>query len=84
VGKCEGKKPLGRRRHRLVDNTGAAEITPTIFKYCPLNVGVISAAPCIKMDLQEVGSGCTDWIELAHDTDRWWALVNAVINLLVP
>ena len=39
VGKPEGKKPLGRPRHRWEDN--------------------------IKMDLQEVGGSCGDWMELA-------------------
>jgi hypothetical protein len=58
VGKPEGKRPLGRPRHRWEDN--------------------------IKMDLQAVGCGGMDWIELAQDMDRWQALVNVVMNLQVP
>ena len=58
VGKPEGKRPLGRPRHRWEDN--------------------------IKMDLQEVGGSCGDWMELARDRDRWRALVGMVRNLRVP
>jgi len=38
----------------------------------------------IEMDFQEVGCGGFDWIDLAQDRDRWWALVNAIMNLRVP
>ena len=58
VGKPEGKRTLGRPRHRCEDN--------------------------IKMDLQEVGGGCGDWMELAQDRDRRRALVGTVRNLRVP
>jgi len=36
------------------------------------------------MDLQEVEWWSMDWIDLAQDRERWWALVNAVMNLRVP
>jgi len=38
----------------------------------------------IKMDLQKVGCGGMDWIELAMDKYRWRTLVNAAMNLRVP
>ena len=38
----------------------------------------------IKMDLEEVGCGVMDWIELAQDRDRRRALLNAVMKLSVP
>jgi hypothetical protein len=57
VGKPEGKRPLGRPRHRWEDN--------------------------IKMDLQEVGCGGVDWIDVVQDMDSWRALVNEVVNLRV-
>jgi hypothetical protein len=57
-GKLEGKRPLGRPRHRLVEN--------------------------IRKDFGEVGWGDVDWIGLAKDRNRWRALVNSVLNLLVP
>ena len=37
----------------------------------------------IKMDLQEVGCGCMDWIELAQDSDGWHALVYVLMNLQI-
>jgi hypothetical protein len=58
VGKPEGKRPMGRPRHRWEDN--------------------------IRMDLQEVGGGPGDWMELAQDRDRWRALVCTVRDFWVP
>jgi hypothetical protein len=58
VGKPEGKRPLGRPRHRWEDN--------------------------IKMDLQEVGCGDMDRIDLAQERDRWRSVTNTVMNLRVP
>jgi hypothetical protein len=58
VGKPEGKRSLGRRRRRWVDN--------------------------IKMDLRGIELGGLDWIYLAQVRGQWRALVNTVMNLLVP
>jgi hypothetical protein len=38
----------------------------------------------IKMDLQEFGRGGMDWIEVDQNRDRWWALVNPIMDLWVP
>jgi hypothetical protein len=37
----------------------------------------------VRMGLREIGWGSVDWIQLAQDRDRWWALVNTVMNLRV-
>jgi len=37
-----------------------------------------------RMDLQEVGCGCKEWIGLAQDRDKWWTFVSAVMNFRVP
>jgi hypothetical protein len=38
----------------------------------------------IKLYVQEVGCEGMDWIDLAHDMDRWRTVVNVVMNLRVP
>jgi hypothetical protein len=38
----------------------------------------------IQMDLQQVGCEGMDWIDVAHDRDMWWTLVNVVMSLQVP
>jgi hypothetical protein len=38
----------------------------------------------IKIGFREIGWGGVDWIDLGQDRDQWQALVNTVVNLLVP
>jgi hypothetical protein len=38
----------------------------------------------IEMELREIGFGDVDWIHWAQNRDRWWAVVNTVMNLWVP
>jgi predicted small integral membrane protein len=37
----------------------------------------------IRMDLGGIGLGDVEWIQLAQDRDRWWAVVSTVLNLRV-
>jgi hypothetical protein len=37
-----------------------------------------------EMDLRKAGLKGMDWVHLAQDRDRWWAVVNTVMNLRVP
>jgi hypothetical protein len=37
----------------------------------------------IRMDLRQIGWGNVQWPQLTQDRDRWWALVNTVMNLRI-
>jgi len=58
VGKCEGKRQLGRTGLRRDDK--------------------------VKMYLEDIELEGADWINLAQDRDKWQAVVNAVMKLLLP
>jgi len=58
VGRPEGKRPLGRPRHKGKDT--------------------------IKMELQEVGLGGVDWIDLNQDGDSFGGIVYVVKKLQIP
>ena len=53
-------------------------------KVIRLSRNIIEWEDNIKMDLQEVGRGCGDWMELAQDRDRGRALVRTGMNFGVP
>jgi hypothetical protein len=50
----------------------------------PLRKRRLRCENLIKMDLQELGRGGMNWIDLAEDRDSCWAHVNEVMNLRVP
>ena len=54
-----------------------------ILEFCML-INKINNINTKLMDLEEVGRGCGDWMELAQDRKRWRALVSTVMNLRVP
>jgi len=76
--------------HLIIQNLGVKicvvqKLKDTKLKVTPTYFGsyVIHHQDNIKMDLQEVGGGCEDWMELAQDRYRWRALVSTVMNLRV-
>jgi hypothetical protein len=99
VGKPEGTRPLGRPRRRWVDNIKMdlreiARMGETR-NACRILVGKPEGKRAlgrsrrrwvdnIKMNLRQIAWDCVDWIELAQDRDQLRALVNTVMNLLVP
>jgi hypothetical protein len=36
------------------------------------------------MDLREIGWEIVDWMHLAQDRDKWWAVMNMVMDFQVP
>jgi hypothetical protein len=50
----------------------------------PLGRAISRMMDNIKMDLRKIELDGMDWIDLAEDRDRWWALVNTIMNLWVP
>jgi len=88
VGKPEGKKPLGRSKCSWEDNINLlnAELNPICHLLALLGAHHIFhvSGLRVKVDVQEVGRGDVDWIELAQDRDKWRALMTAVMNLRVP
>jgi len=65
----------GRGVHRVL--VGKSEVKR------PVGRPRLSWEDNIKTDLQKVGGGFGDWMELAHDRERWRALVSTVMNFLV-
>ena len=48
------------------------------------DLDIFSFVRVSRLNCQEVGGACGDWMELAEDRDRWRALVSTVMNLRVP
>jgi len=74
-----------RNTHKRDACSGTKQCGGKLLPHSDLRRGVFVVwVDNIRMDLQEVGCGYMDWIELAQDRDRWRMLVSAVMNLRVP
>ena len=65
---------------RLASRIPLVILLSIIVNTCPVHLHFFNMHIC-KQDVREVHRGCTDWIDLAQNRDRWWAIVNAVMNL---
>jgi hypothetical protein len=84
VGKPEGKRPLGSVARMGEKRNAYRLLVGKLEGKRPLGRPRHRRVDYIWMDLEEVGWGGVDWIDLAKDRDRWSALVNSVSNLRVP
>jgi hypothetical protein len=79
------KNEMGKACSKYGERRGAYEVLvgrPEVKR--PLGRFRLGWKDTINNDLQEVGNLCMEWIGLAQDRDRCWAIVNVAMNFRVP
>ena len=73
-----------RKTGKYLSHCWISSVRSILLLYTKVIFYVLCNVSFIKMDLQEVGGGRGDWMELAQDRDRWRALVGTVRDFRVP